>query len=320
MSSANTIASEAAPVSASRARFIKLGSGGRFAKACFAGGYVGLNFRELPHDLCRQNDWDALHARFCENGKSPRVASNFVRELRDFYTLGRDALWVTFAQGRLWWTFAEVEVAWCDPASDQLPRQRKCVGGWSSTDTLGTPLFIRELSTRLTQVARYQGTICDISDTNYLLRRLNGVEEPLAAEAAALRHELIVLTERLLVALHWKDFEILVDLIFSASGWRRIGVLGETQADSDLILEQIATGERAFVQVKSKANPAILADYVERFRASGDCNRMFFVCHSPTDAIHSAQECSDIDIWTSRQLASKVVQSGLFDWVVTRVR
>jgi len=41
---------------------------------------------------------------------------------------------------------------------------------------------------------------------------------------------------------------------------------GETLADVDLIMEEPTTGERAFVQVKSKATQAILDDYLDRFR------------------------------------------------------
>jgi hypothetical protein len=47
-----------------------------------------------------------------------------------------------------------------------------------------------------------------------------------------------------------RDFETLVDLVFSTSGWRRQGVVGKTQKTLDLDLILPSTGERAFVQVK----------------------------------------------------------------------
>jgi hypothetical protein len=47
-----------------------------------------------------------------------------------------------------------------------------------------------------------------------------------------------------------RDFETLVDLMFSTSGWRR-GIIGNTQKTLDLDLLLPSTGERAFVQVKS---------------------------------------------------------------------
>jgi hypothetical protein len=54
----------------------------------------------------------------------------------------------------------------------------------------------------------------------------------------------------LLKLLGEKDFEVLVDLVFYASGWRRQGVSGKTQRTLDLDLLLPSTGERAFVQVK----------------------------------------------------------------------
>ena len=39
-----------------------------------------------------------------------------------------------------------------------------------------------------------------------------------------------------------------------------------TRADVDLVLDQPATGETAFVQVKSKAGQSVLDDYIGRFR------------------------------------------------------
>lgn len=33
-----------------------------------------------------------------------------MREVKDFYTLGSDCLWITFADGSLWWAFAWPEV------------------------------------------------------------------------------------------------------------------------------------------------------------------------------------------------------------------
>ena len=44
--------------------------------------------------------------------RSPVKAKDAAREIRDFYTLGTDSLWVTFVDGHLWWVFAESEVIW----------------------------------------------------------------------------------------------------------------------------------------------------------------------------------------------------------------
>ncbi len=74
-----------------------------------------------------------------------------------------------------------------------------------------------------------------------------------AIEVREAAHEAIV---NLLRLLRPQDFEILVDLVFYTSGWRRQGVVGKTQKDIDLSLLLPSTGERACVQVKSRTTPS----------------------------------------------------------------
>ena len=60
------------------------------------------------------------------------------------------------------------------------------------------------------------------------------------------------------------DFETLVDLIFSTSGWRRLGPVGKTQKTLDLDLVLPSTGDRAFVQVKSHTARKEFDEYAEK--------------------------------------------------------
>lgn len=75
--------------------------------------------------------------------------------------------------------------------------------------------------------------------------------------------------------LTWQDFELLVDLVFSSSGWRRLSQVGRTQKTIDLELVLPSTAERAFVQVKSQATRASLDDYVGRLAEADAYDRMF---------------------------------------------
>ena len=75
------------------------------------------------------------------------------REIRDFYTLGPDCLWITFADGHLWWAFAETEVVWLGPEEDSRgARMRMTVDGWHKVNIKGEPLRTDHLSTKLTQL------------------------------------------------------------------------------------------------------------------------------------------------------------------------
>ena len=76
------------------------------------------------------------------------------------------------------------------------------------------------------------------------------------------------MTERWITALHWRDFEVLVDQRLLASG----SSAGSASWDghrrrSPPWLEQAATGERGFVQVKSRAGTKELGmDDLGRFK------------------------------------------------------
>ena len=128
---------------------------------------------------------------------------------------------------------------------------------------------------------------------------------------------MVAVTAEMIAALHWADFETLVDLIFARSGGQRVSRVGEELTDVDLILEQLATGEKAFVQVKSKAGQAVLDDYVDRFRRSGAYQRMFFVCHSPKGALSTDGEAR-LHVLAGERLADAAVRAGLFDWLTER--
>ncbi|MFZ2029684.1 MAG: restriction endonuclease [Vitreimonas sp.] len=310
------------PIKPSAVRYIKLGPGGVFATPCIDAGVVALAFDAIPHDLCVASDWDRVRQLFLDDGKGSARANDHVRELRAFYELGPETLWITFAEGLLWWTFAEAEVVWDDAAKGRLPRRRKTIGGWRSTNTSGEALRASGLSTRLTRVSAYRSTICSVEDVDYLIAKLSSQEIPLISEAVAARDALTEIAVKLIQRLHEKEFELLVDLIFANSGWRRVSVLGETEKDVDLLVEQIATNERAFVQVKSSATPAVLDDYIERFRAYPGVDRMVFACHSPSPALiaRAAAATERVDLWLADTLAQKAVRAGLFDWLIEQAR
>lgn len=306
------------PLTPREVRYIKLGSGGKWALQCFERAEIHFGDPADPISFCLDDDWGGARKHMIEAlGRGPGPATDSIRELRDFFTLPAGTLWVTFAHGHLWWTECEREVIDLRSAPGVHGQVMRKALGWQKTSIVGKPLRVDQLSTRLSKVAGYQRTICKVEDTAYLLRKINGFDEPSAARAERALHETIASAEELISLLHEREFELLADLLLGQLGWNRVSALGGALPDVDLVVEQLATGERAFVQVKSRATQAVLDDYLARFESSG-LDRMFFICHSPKGDL-AAHDSKVAYVWTGRELAEKVIRAGLFGWLMERV-
>ncbi|MCK6370404.1 MAG: restriction endonuclease [Gammaproteobacteria bacterium] len=317
---AETIPQPISRIAPAAVRYIKLGPGGRWFAHCREANRLEFGYPDVARELMAEGDWEAVRGYFLNSrGVNPGKARDFTREIREFHTAGADCLWITFAEGCLWWAFAAPEVHWLGGDGEAHGvMYRSTLSPWRNTDRTGRLLSQAALSTRLTQVAGYRQTICRVAAEAYVVRRINAVEDPTVGRALALQQELITVAGALIAELHWADFELLVDLIFARSGWRRLSAVGGTQKDIDLALEQPSTGERAFVQVKSRATAAILNDYIARFQADPTYQRMFFVCHSPQGNLPSPADAA-IHVWVGPRLAEMTLQAGLFDWLIERV-
>ena len=276
----------AEPFEPGAVRYIKLGENGKWATNALERGIIPFGYRSVDHGVCVAGNWDEAGRQLVGMGRTASGVSQGLRELKDFYGLLENTLWVTMADGHFWWAFAEGAVVGVQQGNpDEPARYRQTRGGWSKTSLTGEPLTVRSLSSALTSTASYQMTICAIKHADYLLRRIRDEPDPVHVQASALRSEMREIGLRMIRQLDWRDFETLVDLIFSRGGWQRSSVLGKNQADVDLILSQPTIGETAWVQIKSGTSQAELDDYVGRFQRDGSCDRFFFVCHSVAGAL-----------------------------------
>lgn len=300
-------------------RYIKLGSKGCWNDVSLDRGELHFGFSDVSHELALSLDRQEIICHRRVQGIKPSVAADDAREIIDFYSLPETCLWITFARNHLWWTFADRAVTWIGgDGSVQGHRKRRCLEPWSKLDTSGAPLTLQSLSSLLTQVSAYRRTICrpQVRD-EYLLRRLSGETNPVVLAAQAAQTRLIEFLVEAISELHQTDFEILIDLVLSRSGWQRTSAVGGMQEFIDLAIEHPATGERAAVQVKARARQPILNDYIEKFDAAGCFARLFFACHSTDTALISERQ--DVHIWQGKKLASTVARVGLTDWVLERI-
>jgi hypothetical protein len=303
-------------VQAKDIRYIKLGDGGRWAQESLSEGVLCFGYHTIPHEMCERKDWDGVWSTLSDR-KSEGAQTAGVNEVRAFYELGEDCLWITFADGHLYWAFAKPQVQWTgDGTWDGPSRKRATTDGWHRTDILDNPLRVAALSSKLTKVANFRATICKVAEEDYLLRRINGIEEPVVVRANEVRKAMMVVAVEMIRGLHWADFETLTDLIFARSGWQRSTRVGEKLTDIDLVMEQPTTRETAFVQVKSQAGQATVDDYLGRFRRSG-YDRFFFVCHSAQGKLTLPDE-SRLHLFEGERLADAAVKNGLYDWLIER--
>ena len=307
-----------APITATEVRFIKLGESGRWEEECIEGPEpcIRLGFATGHHGESLAGQWQVLmdHWRKVEE-KTPGKVTEFLNQVKAFYTLPESALWITFYKRKLHWCRAHATVTELEDGS----RIRRVVGAWSSTDLNGRELHVDNLSGALTKVQGFRGTICKVEAADYLIRKLNGEIQPEVAKAELALSELETALVPLIRRLGWKDFELLSDLIFTQAGWQRIGALGKTEKSIDLDLMSPVTGKRAFVQVKSQASLQVFLEYKASFEGMAQYDEMYFVVHSPTADLAKHTEHSAIQLLTVERLAKLVVSAGLTRWVLRKL-
>lgn len=291
-------------------RYIKLGQGNAWADDCLANGYLALGHDEAPHDLCLAGDWDGV-ADAIQTARDMTRPGSAVREVQDFYELDETCLWITFHAGQMWWARAGAEVIpQKTPSEGSGSRFRRVIGSWASTDISGKPLLLDQISTTLTKTGSYRMTLCRIEAEDYALRLINAEDNPAILKAKSARDQFTSSLSPLIASLHESDFEVLVDLLFFRLGWVRVSSLGGLQKDTDLVLEQPATKARAIVQVKSSADQSVLDDYAVRL-ADQPADHRYLICHSPRGRLRS----DTVAVWSGPDLATRVVEAGLIDWL-----
>lgn len=299
-----------------RVRYIKLGEGGRWERECIDNHIIRFGFGTADAEkfaLCRAKKWDALRAFFTGEGRSKGTATRFTKETRLFFEDDGSTLWITFVGTRLYWGFLTPDPPERHTDGDGV--WRRVAGGWQCADVNGEELTQNRLSGALTKIVGFRGTSCDVDAAGYVINRINGQKSPEVERAIAVLEEAknsVVGLMRLLVP---KDFELLVDLVFSTSGWRRQGVIGKTTKTSDIDLILPSTGERAFVQVKSETTSAELAEYVAKLDDHGPYDRMFYVFHSG----EAETDDERVNVIGPQELAELVVDAGLVNWLIRKV-
>jgi hypothetical protein len=316
MSIQTTVTAGGGVIHPGRVRYIKLGEAGRWEKECVEKGIIRYGFDSGTAErfpLCLERRWAELNQTFIRDGKTKGTATRNTNETRLFFEDDGNTLWVTFIGERLYWGLLTSSAPERHIDGDGV--WRVVAGGWRCSDVNGEQLTKERLSGALTKLAAYRGTSCDVDVADYVIRRINGQKTPEVERAVAAVESVTRSVRELMTLLQPFDFELLVDLVFSTSGWRRQGIVGKTQKTLDLDLVLPSTDERAFVQVKSKATSGDLAEYIGKLEDLGPYKRMFYVFHSG----EAESDDDRIIIIGPERLAELVVDAGLVNWLIRKV-
>lgn len=298
--------------------FIKLGLQGSYEKECIEEkNTLKIGYEAIEHNLCINKEWDRVWDQIQDKYKTvDSPTTSHKNQIQKFYEEPDTTMWITFYKNKLWYCYASSNIV----LNADGTKERLTLSGWKDCDVNGKQLFIQDLSGRLTKVQGFRGTICDIKEKEYVLHKINATQsnELIAIEKSI--SELKTNLIKVIINLHFKDFELLIDLIFRASGWSRLGAVGKQIKDIDIELMAPVTNERAIIQVKSESNLATFKDYKNKFLGMSDYNKYFFIVHSPTDDLESYIRSGledEIIIYDADKLAGLCINAGLIEWLVT---
>lgn len=303
------------------AYYIKLGRGGKWAESSIQEskariGWLDWTLEEI-NQASNQEVRGALKKKHRGEYKSEGAATMDINALEDFVSSAPDDIWVTFHAGRLWWCrLGEGPVH-----EDEISKYRLLSGRWHDRDINGHILLANQIPGCIAKVQGFRAVICHIAEVDDLRRLINDEPSESFQAISRVKSELIAEVGKGLTRLHWKDFEILVDLLFRGAGWRRISLLGESMKYVDMELVEPMTGDMYQVQVKASATPRDLDECARSF-AHGVFRKIYFVVHTPRDGLAAckAETNTGIELVLPGRLARMVVESGLTDWLLTKIR
>ncbi|WP_438345743.1 restriction endonuclease [Methylorubrum populi] len=302
-------------------RYVKNGAGGRWWPDAKSRSRLHAGWSQVPDGMLRAADVAAIEAVLRGQYGSRPGATQDLNALRSLLEGPRRHLWVTFEDGFMWWATVRDGIT-LSPDNETAEHGHFWLDldrPWDNRSLAGRYLAMSELPGIVTTTAGFKGTVCEPKGWCEILRLIRDEEDEDAAAALAARLAYQAAVGKLVARLRPKDFEVLVDLILSRSGWTRLAKVGGATEGVDVEVENPAVDEIAFVQVKGAAGQDTLDDYVGRFRARRErYHRMIFAVHSPKGSL-KAPPGEAVQVWDGSKVAELVVRLGLGDWVAKRV-
>jgi hypothetical protein len=312
----STQAQENKPIEFRNVYYIKLGRGGIWEKSSIENEKLRIGWAEVDLDDVNRGNWEKVEMTVKGAYATKGAGTRDFNALRTIVDSTPEDIWITFDTERMWWC----RVGKPGVFEDKTSKYRELESPWCDRAINGKELKITDIPGQISKTRGFRATVCRIEEKEVMSRLLNG-QSSHAFEAISLaKREL----ERAVIDgirhLHWRDFEILIDLIFRGAGWRRITGLGGHQKYTDMDLIEPITGDMYRVQVKSSASLNDFLEYARGF-TPGPFRKFFFVVHTPSDdlAHHVQVSGSGVELILPERLAGMVVDFGLINWVLKKV-
>lgn len=270
--------------------YIKLGTGSQLdiTKTCIENNLLYISFKETPewaiqealkneknnplHDYTSydyKNDWEPV--RNTSMGKNETVKSTVTTSLRKFYTATEDDYFFTFYNSTMCYCHPVGDVISINDSSKPFPcftegERIRTTTGWKKTPITDDSIILSErvISGRITKTKIFRGTICELTgkDKEVFFNTLQW-KFPEYEKLESLRIQSLKLILKAIQELNAHDFEILVDMVLTKSGWLRVGESGGTVKAIDMEYYLPITKQTVYVQVKSVLTDTECKDAIE---------------------------------------------------------
>lgn len=299
-----------------KAYYIKLGEAGKWERSSIEKGIMRIGWTNIELDDIHQENWDRIEKVNRKDFTDKGRATHDFNSLKTIHDSNHTDIWITFHDSKLWWCRLQQGGRILE---DGTSKYRQTDGGWHDTSIHGKVLLVNAIPGGIAQLQAYRATSCNVNLPETLRCLINDEHTPEYTAVIDAREELVYRTEALIKHLHWRDFEVLVDLVFEGAGWIRRSAVGKTAKYSDIEFEDWINKELYQVQVKSRSTLKEFFDYKTQFNAN-NFRKFFYVVHSPdnTLATHVEPPGSPVVLVPPRQLSEMVVNAGLVSWVLEK--
>jgi len=307
-------------ISASEIHHIRLGRKAKWADTCLKNGTIKFGYNYVDHKPCIQENWNSVRKQIIQwrkkNGRSlnKSTITRTVNIIKIFYKSNENVMWITFHDDKMYWCFSKKSIR-LDSNND---KERSVIGKWESYDVNKNPLLIDEISTAITKIRRVEGTISTFKEKEKILNLINNKKSHEVLELKKSLDELKPRVGKLVKNLHWKDFELLIDLIFRQGGWQRTKSIGGSEETLDLTLFSPITKEKILVQVKSYSTLKQFREYQKRFTKMTDFDKKFFVVHTSEKKLKDYKPKDGTFLWTLDDIVEQIISLGLIYWIMNK--